>query len=768
VIAVFALLAFAVLPSEHQSALAPNIYLARNQGFCSPGAFERSKPALQTPAWLKQWGSWCEAGDQNTGIAETSAFPAPERFAIYLAGYLAQPGLSLEVENVEKHSRLPVIPAFLPGEQWYRCEIRLPGAWRGDPVRLIARDSSNQFRGWFAFSEPLASDGAVIGLREGVQLFLRNLLYFGLTVIPCLAFGAFAIRRGLRDVVLAGLAQLAGLGICGCLSFWVWFIGPKPGHLFSLSFPVVTAAWFAWEYRKLDVAGRRILRQLLTPLALVGAVSLLVVCDGFLYDQLESPFYAAARRFSALLPLDNIVPYVFAEGIRDHHVPRPLFVDFLSSDRPPLQTGLVLSQYAYLNRPRELGYTVQGVILQSLWIFAAWLLLIAFDLNRRAVALALTVCLFSGFVFLNSFYVWPKLLAAAYIIGVLALLITPKRGILKNSRIGPVLLGALIALAMLSHGASDFAVIGAALTVAVLRIRIPVKSLLLMAIAAALLYVPWMLYQKFYDPPGDRLTKMHLAAVGVFSPDPRSFGAALIDAYKPLTFRHIVANKTANVKKLFEESGTFWLELPHLVTHVRQPESRAMATDIRWWMYHGFVICLGFLIIGVPALLIGIARRYRTPEWRAAGILWIFTALTLAVWCVLIFGPGPHGFQGCGSNGPCAATIIHQGTYATVLLGYIGSILALWAVSPRLAVVIGCCQVLLNVLLYVVLLRPASAGVLLAEPPTLLACFFLAASSLVCVVWLLLRLSRSDISDVPPRMSQEFAVALGPGDRAIH
>jgi hypothetical protein len=758
VIHVFALLAYAVLPSEHQSALDPNIYLARNQGFCSPGAFQYTYPALQMPTWLKQWGSWCETGDQNTGIAETSAFAAPERFAVYLAGYLSQSGLSLEVENLKKRSRLPIIAPFIAGEQWYRCEVRLPVTWRGEPVRLIAQDTSTKFRGWFAFSEPLSSNGTIIGLRESVQLFLRMLLHLGLTLIPCLAFGAFAIRKSLRDVVLAGLAQLAGLGVCGYLSFWLWFIGRRPGHLFSFLLPILTGAWFAWEYRQLDAGGRRILKQLLAPLALVGAVSLLIVCDGFLYDQLENPLYAASRRFSVLLPLDNAIPYMFAEAIKDRHMPRPLFADFLSSDRPPLQTGLVLSQYAYLNHPRDLGYTVQGVILQSLWIFAAWLLLTAFGLDRRAVALALAVCLFSGFVFLNSFYVWPKLLAATYIVGALALLVTPRRGVLKDSRITAVLIGALIALSLLAHGASSFAVIGAALTVAVLRIRIPLKSLLLMAIVAGFLYVPWMLYQKLYDPPGNRLTKMHLAGVGIHGPEPRSFGTAFIDAYRALTPGQIVANKATNVKTIFGESGRFWVELLRLITHMRQPESRAIAADMRVWMYLGFVICLGFLIIGVPALPASIARRYRTREWRAAGILWMFTALTLAVWCVLMFGPGPHGYEGCGPLGPCAATVLHQGSYATVLLGYIGSVLALWAVSPRLALVVGCFQVTLNVLLYSVLLRPVSADALLAEPPPLLGCLILCVFSLGGVFWVLTKLSRADDTgeqDTESRVSDE-------------
>ena len=42
-------------------------------------------------------------------------------------------------------------------------------------------------------------------------------------------------------------------------------------------------------------------------------------------------------------------------------------------------------------------------------------------------------------------------------------------------------------------------------------------------------YLPWLLYQKYYEPPGNRLLKMHLAgAPGV---DSRGFIQALLVAY---------------------------------------------------------------------------------------------------------------------------------------------------------------------------------------------------------------------------------------------
>ena len=72
-----------------------------------------------------------------------------------------------------------------------------------------------------------------------------------------------------------------------------------------------------------------------------------------------------------------------------------------------------------------------SVELQSLWLFALWLLCVAFDINRDAVRLLLVTTLFSGFIFLNSFFVWPKLLAAVYITAASAIFLT---GVLSHAR----------------------------------------------------------------------------------------------------------------------------------------------------------------------------------------------------------------------------------------------------------------------------------------------------------------------------------------------
>ena len=755
VIALALLLGYAATASAYANALAPNIGLASNQGFCSPGAFQLTSGAPGQPPGLKLWGSFCEEGDRATGVAETTPFTAPPRFAIYIAGYLLRPGMTLEIENLANHSRLPIVPISESREQWVRYDIRLPPSWLGNPVRFIAKDDSSAWGGWFAFSEPLPSNGTLPGTREAITLLLRTLCGFVLLVLPALAAASIALRSGVRDPLCLGLLQLAAIGGSGYLAFALWFAAPALGHWGSLLAPIVSALCLAWIYPGLDAAARRVLTRSFVPLALVGAVSLLVVSAGFAYGGLDRPFEIPALRFSHPLPPDNKIPYIFAEGIRVGHVPKPLLGDWLSSDRPPLQTGLFLAQYPYVSKPRTLGYTLVSVIAQSLWIFGAWLFLAELNLNARAVVLVLAVCLFSGFVFLNSFYVWPKLIAAAFMLGLFALLFTPRYKTLAGSPFLCILAGALLAFSMLSHGGTAFAAIGTVSTMLVLRRFLPWKRIVLIAASAFVLYLPWICYQKFYDPPGNRLLKMHLA--DVVQVDSRSLPKAIHDAYGSITPRQYLVNRLTNFDRPFQNSERFWVEVADLLRYFNDPvNSRQIAAVMRGWFFFHIVPNLGFLMFAPLALLAGLRRQSRTPEWRAAAILWLFIGLTDVAWAFLMFRP--------------EMTIIHAGTYVTILLGYAGAILALWAISRLLALILGALQIALNVLLYAVFMHaPLSPDKLVFESPLLLGCLVLAVLSLIGVVWLLWLLSRDAlaISSAPP-MRQELPVALRTGDGALH
>jgi hypothetical protein len=139
--------------------------------------------------------------------------------------------------------------------------------------------------------------------------------------------------------------------------------------------------------------------------------------------------------------------------------------------------------------------------------------------------------------------------------------------------------------------------------------------------------------------------------------------------------------------------------------------AEASSLRIQWFL--SLSCSLGFFIFAPYALLAGIAKRFRSGEWRTACILWMLVFVSLALWCVLMFGPG--------------TTSIHQGAYSTVLLTIAASVLSLWALSARLAMTIVLLQMSINFLLYGPLVRVPYLNAGLPEgifqPDTLVLCF---------------------------------------------
>jgi hypothetical protein len=509
---------------------------------------------------------------------------------------------------------------------------------------------------------------------------------------PALAVATAVVWRRCRNIVLVGLAALAATGASAYLIFWVWFLSPRAGRFLAISIPILSVVWLAFALPRLESAGRKLLSRLLLPTLLSGAFSVFVVEAGFVYGGLETPLATPETRFSHPLPPDNAIPFIFAEGIRNHYISKPLFGQWRSSDRPPLQTGFVVAQGRFNREPRQLASQVTGVLAQSLWILALWILLTALELESPVIALVFAACLTSGFVLVNTFFVWPKLLAAAYAIGALTLLVLGKpRPFVAAGKWSAVLCGALIAFGMLSHGGTIFALIGGLAIVIALRPRIPLKAFAIVLLSAFLIYLPWILYQKYFDPPGDRLLKMHLA--GIEPLNPRPFGQLLVEAYGAKTPAEILDYKWRNWTSAMDHSQEYWFTVEHLIQATWKRQSAVemkVAARVREMQFFYFIPSLGFVGFGFPFLFAGFANRFRTRYWQLAMLLSLFMVVTIVIWCVLMFGPD--------------ATVIHQGTYVTVLLGFLACCLSLWSVSPKLAQALVALQALLDVLLFSVLM----------------------------------------------------------------
>ncbi len=226
------------------------------------------------------------------------------------------------------------------------------------------------------------------------------------------------------------------------------------------------------------------------------------------------PLVTPMTRFSHPLPGDNYLPLYFAEYFfqHGHHGTPPDYASFLASDRPPLQIGYALSQRPFGWDASQLDYQMLGVVLQQLWIVGLWALLLAARVGRVTRGLAMVVVLVSDLAIVNGFFVWPKLLPAAMLLAVAALVLTPLWPTLRRSLWGAALVAALCAVAMLGHGSSVFGVIPL-LAIAAWR-GLPGWRWLGVALLVGIVMMgSWSAYQKYGDPPGNRLTKWSLAGV---------------------------------------------------------------------------------------------------------------------------------------------------------------------------------------------------------------------------------------------------------------
>ena len=78
----------------------------------------------------------------------------------------------------------------------------------------------------------------------------------------------------------------------------------------------------------------------------------------------------------------------------------------------------------------------------------------------------------------------------------------------------------LLSCSLLAHGGTLFALIGLILILMIRQRGRFWKEALIVGSLTGLLYLPWIGYQKFRDPPGDRLLKFQLAGVEQVTDEP--------------------------------------------------------------------------------------------------------------------------------------------------------------------------------------------------------------------------------------------------------
>lgn len=523
-------------------------------------------------------------------------------------------------------------------------------------------------------------------VHEASELLYLLIWHFALTGLPAAAAIAIAGRAGVRSVALLLAIALAAGGTAAMLAFWAYYAAPPIGDASAGLLVVVSVGVLidATYRRRLDGA---LVRALATPFLLWGCACVFVLFLGFAHGGTDTALGVSATRFTEQLPTDNDIPRYFAEWFfqHGHSATPPVYPpDWRSSERPPLQIGYVLSQRIFGGGDRGLNYQVLGVVLQQLWVIGLWALMLAAKLGRKTRGLIAVSVLASPLVIINGFYVWPKLLPTAFLLAAAALVLTPLWHSVRGEPRALGLVGLLLALAMLGHGSSVFGVL-ALIAVAAARSRPAPRAVALAALAALVLYLPWVAYQRYGDPPADRLTKWMLA--GAVRLDDRGVGTAIVDGYAEAGFAGTLSNKGENLRVIVGERGLG--DIGDATSALGDAHFEDAFRAVRVIDFRYLLPSLGLLLVGPLALAARGRDAGRSPVERR----FAFTALGCAgigclIWALLLFGE------------PQSRTSLHLGSFLIPVLALCGAIAALRTAWPRAATVLVCTNVGLNLLIF--------------------------------------------------------------------
>ncbi|MBV9613068.1 MAG: hypothetical protein JO091_11385, partial [Acidobacteriaceae bacterium] len=462
------------------------------------------------------------------------------------------------------------------------------------------------------------------------DIFLFFLPGFAITIL-------LASRRSLRPTY-ALISVFVFSSTLGYLAFWVYFVSKFTGKCFSISIGVASLLLLIRFLIKAPHA-RLLLRRIASPLLHLLAIG---ACYLSLLFSVANPFFVGQdlmywRFFTPQRPGDNVIPLIFAAKLYDRQPLYPFCCgDWHSSDRPPLQAGIFLELWPMkASGSPGLNYQLLATGLQCSWVCAVWAFLKALRTPDRRITQALGLLFASAFLMYNSVYTWPKLLAATFVLFAFSILFTALDEHRQLSTPEASLAAACIALALLAHPGSLFSLPAAAILVVVKR-PLSLQALSVACVVLLLLGVPWMLYQKYIDPPGNHLPKMHFA--GFTGTDSRTTWQTLRDSYGRMSAKQFIAYKWSNVTDLIGPEPIRAFGLQSLKLHHGMQLDPVALEDARIAQREYLWSAIGILNLGwLAAAVIWFQRR--RPAIRASSWLLLAGIVNLIFWCVVIFGP---------------------------------------------------------------------------------------------------------------------------------
>jgi hypothetical protein len=462
-----------------------------------------------------------------------------------------------------------------------------------------------------------ASPEAISGTAHALVIVALVVAAVVLVWIPGIAVASLVARKVPESLLPAVTA--CGSAAAGWLLFWAWFANPGAGR-------IATYACAALSSIVLALRPRGTLRTpaIAAPLLLALLIAVAYVALAGDHGGLAGGADMIAHRY--WVSVDNKIPQFFADGlINHHHGLKPLIGEWQSSDRPPLQTGMLMTAYPIAPVDgRLLAALVLGVAANMLWVFGLWSVLRCLRFRAATASLIVIAVALAGPIYINSVYTWPKMLAGGLTLCALAAALDQDLG----AGLRAVLGGAAVGLALLAHGSALPAVMAIALLLVLPgRYRVRPRTLLLAGLVVVAVYSPWLGYQRFYNPPGDRLVKWHLA--GDPAPTNKSSLHTILHAYKVAGLDGTMRNKLQNVRMLVGDPTTWDRSTGAWNTGWTQTR----IGRLRFYLLARLGPAPGLLLLGLLALA---RRRIRRRPWVPP--LSFFVAVSTLIYILMEFG----------------------------------------------------------------------------------------------------------------------------------
>lgn len=639
---------------------------------------------------VRLWRNFIPEAGVSSGRLESPPFVLEKaELFVPVTGYPNSQYAGVYLESQIDKSRFWINAGAAYG-QWQSVEISVPKALVHTPVRLIA---FSNLQGLY-----LGSGTPYYRVNPALPWLPFSRIFSGVLFAGCyvflLFFPAFYLLGRCTRLTRVGslIPALVLTSLAALILFYVC-------HLFPALARAVARLWIVAAVALVIVMLRRSWRKgwglIYTPIFVAVLLTVFQAFFVFSFAQVSIPYSVNHLFHPAGWSTDNQIPIMVAQVMaKGSPIGEVDFGPWKMSDRTPLLACLLFPAATILRHfPLQTCTGTEGMLLQmcgfgiqNSWILPVWVLLRRLRLRERDCIVALLLLAATPFIFFNTVYVWPKLLAATFCLVQHVLLSGEIRERDRLSRrLFPIALSGFAAgLAVMAHGSAAIAVLAIYIAAVFRQWRARWLHVALSGAAALVVVLPWSVWCKVAAPTTNPLPRFLLTGdFGFSKPTPSGVLESTLHMYQSMPFATWLGTKLAAAKTLLG------LDLSFARSALSPFEDPFLGFEsIRAYQFFFLAPSVGLLLIPLFWLL-RIRRSGQgllLPKWSVVRGLALAATLTLLLQFTIMMAP--H--------------VLHHYPYFLPLSLHLLAVIAIMTHDSKILRVLACANYLLFVLLWII------------------------------------------------------------------